>query len=371
MIRMLGAAALLLAFAADGLADQPSIRIGVGAPFSGPDAIYGNAIRLGVDQAVADLGIGFAGRRAIVLARDDGNDPKRGVDIAHAFVAEHIGIVVGHFSSAVTVPAAAVYAEAGVIDITPTAAAPLVTDRGFATVFRTCGRADEDAAAAARFVAARRILRVAVIHDRGSTGKEFADGVRRRLGEIGLRDIYYGSFEKGAHDVGGLVARIKAANSQMVVFGGGAAEAGLLAKQLRDAGLRLPLLGGAAMASDEFAAVAGSAAEGAMAAFPDDPRTRNSAADLLRRLKARGVDPDFAVFYAYAAVQVLAQAASAAGTIEPERLAAAMHDGRTFTTVLGDVVFDAKGDPGLADRTIYVWHRGASGRMAIDEQARS
>lgn len=372
MKRTSGAVALLLAATGSlASAELPPVRIGVGAPLSGADAVYGNAIRLGVDQAVADLGSGFAGRRAVVVARDDGNDVKKGADVARSFVADRFGIVVGHLSSAVTVPASAIYAEAGVVDVTPTAAAPLVTDRGLPTVFRTCGRADEDVVVAARFVAARRVARVAVIHDRGGAGKDFADGVRRRLGDLGLRDIYYGSFEKGARDLAGLVARIKTANSQLVVFGGGAAEAGLLARQLHDAGVRAPLLGGATMASDEFAAVAGTAADGAMAVFPDDPRARPAAADLLRRLKARGIDPDFAVFYAYAAVQVLAQAASAAGTIEPARMAATMHDGHTFSSVLGDLTFDAKGDPSITDRAVYVWHRGATGRMAIDEQARS
>lgn len=348
-----------------------AVRIGVGAPLSGPDAVYGNAMKLGVEQAVADLGAGFAGRTAVALPRDDQNDPKKGVAVAEGFIAEKVDLVVGHFSSAVTIPASTVYADAGALMVTPTAEAPLVTDRGLATIFRTCGRVDEETAVAARFLAARHVARIAVVHDRSGAGKDFADGVRRRLAQVSLKDVYYGSFERGARDIAALAGRLKAAKAELVVFGGAPADAGLLAKQLREVGSRATLLGGIAMASDEFATVAGPAADGALVVFPEDPRTRPSAADLLHRLQARGIEPDFSVFYSYAAVQVMAQAATAAGSTEPGKLAAVMHDGRTFATVLGDLAFDAKGDPTVSDYGVYVWHRGAAGRMTFDEQARS
>ena len=238
-------------------------------------------------------------------------------------------------------------------------------------MFRTGGRADEEAATVARFVAARRSARVAIVHDRSGAGREFADGVRQRLGQVGLRDVYYGSFEKGARDVSATAGRLKAARAELVVFGGAAADAGLLARQLREAGAKAVLLGGTAMASDDFAAAAGLAADGALVVFPEDPRTRPAAAGLLRHLQARGIEPDFPVFYAYAAVQVMAQAATAAGSTDPAKVAAEMRDGRSFATVLGDLAFDAKGDPKLPDFVVYVWHRGAAGRMTFDEQARS
>ena len=372
MTRAAVLAALLLGWACalPASAHAQAVRIGVGAPLSGPDTVYGNAVFLGVEQAITDLGAGFAGRRAVAVPRDDKNDPKKGAEVAEGFVAAKIDLVVGHVSSAVTVPASTIYAEAGALMITPTSEAPLVTDRGLATIFRTCGRADEDTAVAARFVAARR-ARVALIHDRSGGGKDFADGVRQRLGQVGIRDVYYGSFEKGSRDVGALAGRIKASRADLVVFGGAAADAGVLAKQLREVGSRAVLLGGAAMASDDFASAAGPAADGALVVFPEDPRSRPAAADLLHRLQAKSIEPDFPVFYAYAAVQVIAQASSAVGSLEPGKIAAAMHDGRSFATVLGDLGFDAKGDPIVSDFAVYVWHRGASGRMAIDEQARS
>ena len=47
----------------------------------------------------------------------------------------------------------------------------------------------------------------------------------------------------------------------------------------------------------------------------------------------------------------------AAQSVDPARIAAVMHDGRTFRTVLGDLSFDAKGDPKTPDFTVYAWYR--------------
>ena len=238
-------------------------------------------------------------------------------------------------------------------------------------MFRTCGRDDEQAEVAARFLLARHIARVAIVHDRTANGKQLADAVRTRLGKAGVRDAFYGNVESGTRDVSGIVGRIKMSGAQVVVFGGSAAVGGLIAKQLRDANAHAFLIGGAALASDEFAAAADGGADGSMTIFPQDPKTRAAGADLLRRLRAKGTEPEAYVFYAYAAVQVVQQAMTTANSADPKTLAAAMHSGQVFKTVIGDLTFDGNGDPTNSDYAVYVWHKGAAGRMALDDQAKT
>lgn len=372
LVTRLGLAFCLTFFVSTPDASAQQVKIGLGAPLSGPDSVFGNQLRLGVQQAIEDGNAsgGFLGERARIVPGDDGGDPKKGVDVAKTFVRTKIRFVVGHFSSAVTVPASAVYAEAGALDITPTAIAPLVTDRGLKTVFRTCGREDEQATVAAQYLT-RHFTRIAILHDRTSTGKALADAVRKDLAGDGVREVFYGSVEKGTRDYPGLVSRLKAANVQIAFWGGTQTEAGLLVRQLRDANAKITLMGGVGIASDEFAGLAGPAADGTLMVFPRDPRRRPAAADLLRRLRAKGLDPDGYTFYAYAAVQVVQQAAAAAKSLEPAALTTAMHSGMTFRTVLGDIAFDAKGDPRTSDFTVYVWHKSPGGRMAYDDQANS
>ena len=346
---------------------QP-LTIGVGAPLSGPDAIFGDQILLGVREAIADAPGSFMGETPKLVRGDDSSDIKKGVEVAKSFAHDKISFVIGHFSSAVTVAASAIYAEAGMLDITPSALAPMVTDRGLTMVFRTCGREDQQAAVAARYLAGH-YSRIAIVHDRTANGKSLADSVRKALADNDIKDVFYGSLEKGTRDYPGLVARLKASGTQVVFWGGTQTEAGLLVHQLREAGAKVPLMGGLGIASDEFASLAGAGADGTMMVFPRDPRRRPEAARLLRRLQAKGIEPDGTVFYAYAAVQVLQQAATKATSLDPATVAETMHSGTTFQTVLGPMAFDAKGDPTTSDLTIYVWHRGPSGRMAYDTEA--
>lgn len=354
--------------AAPGAAAE-TVKIGLGGPFppanapSG-DKIFGDQMRVGVEQAVADINGsgGLLGHKLRVAIGDDGSDPKRGVEVAKRFVKAGIKLVIGHFTSAVTVPASAVYAEAGVLDITPSANGALVTDRGLQTVFRTCGREDQQAGAIATFLLGRHFDRISLVHDRSPAGKALTDEVRKALTAAGKADAFSGSIADSAQNVGDLAGRIRKAETQIVVFGGGPASAALLARRLNGDKTAIPLIGGLALASDEFPNQAGASADGSMTLFPEDPQQRPAAADLLRRLKARKKETGAYVFYSYAAVEVIRQAAEATKSLDPARLAAHMHSGTTFQTVLGPIAFDAKGDPKTTDLNVYVWHKGLTGQ---------
>ena len=368
---LVGASAITFAAAGAGPALAQQVKLGVSGPFTGPDAIYGDQIRLGVEQAVADVNAagGLLGRRIQIVPGDDGDDPRKGVTVAKAFVDGHVPFVVGPFSSAVAVPASALYADAGILELSPGATAPSFTDRGLPTVFRMGGREDEAAGVAARWLLDHHFARIAVVQDRTDAGKAFADAVRRALAAAGTREVFYGTLDKGSRDAAPVVGRIKASGAQVVVWGGTEVEGGLLARQLREANARAVLLGNAGIASDEFASQAGPAADGSLIVFARDPHRVPAAAGLLNRLRAKGVQPGTYAFYAYAAVEVIQQAAAASRSLDGKALAATMHAGVTFHTVLGDMTFDAHGDPTVPDDIVYVWHRGASGRMAFDEPA--
>ncbi len=359
------------AFAGSASAQAPSVKLGVSGPFSGPDAVYGDQIRLGVEQAVSDVNAagGLLGRKIRIVPGDDGGDPKKGAEVAKAFVDGHVPFVIGPFSSAVAVPASTLYAAAGVLEVSPGATAPSFTDRSLPTVFRVGGREDAAAGVAARWLLDHHVAKIAIAHDRTGAGMAFADAVRRILAAAGTREVFYGTLEKGTRDAAPLAGRVKASSAAVVVWGGAATEGGLLVRQLRDANARTVLLGDAGIASEDFASVAGPAADGSLIVFARDPRRMPAAVDLLKRFRARGVEPGAYTFYAYAAVEVIQQAAAASRSLDGKALAATMRAGVPFHTVLGELTFDAHGDPTTPDDVVYVWHRGASGRMTFDDPA--
>src|SRR5579862_3148233 len=136
--------ALTAALALSGAA-HAQVKLGVAGPITGPNAAFGAQLVNGTQQAVDDLNKkgGILGQQVTLEQGDDVSDPKQGVSVANKFVGDGVKLVVGHFNSGVTIPASDVYAENGILFITPSATNPKVTERGLWDAFRTCGRDDQ------------------------------------------------------------------------------------------------------------------------------------------------------------------------------------------------------------------------------------
>ncbi|WP_219323090.1 branched-chain amino acid ABC transporter substrate-binding protein [Methylovirgula sp. HY1] len=353
------------------------IKIGVGGPMTGSDAVFGAEMRNGVEQAVRDINAagGILHHRLSVDIGDDAGDPKQGVVVAKKFVADHVHFVVGHFNSGVTLAASAIYADNNILDITPASTNPQITERGLATVFRTCGRDDQQAAVAAKFLASPKFLasqglasqndeRIAIAHDNTTYGKSLADGARKELAQLGIKDVLYKGVAKGEKDYSALVSKMKAARADILYWGGQQTEAALILRQMRAHGIATVMIASSSIASDEFAAIGGDSVVGTYMTFPLDPRNRPQAAKVVKAFKARNLDPETYTLYAYAAVQVIAQAAQQAHSLDPKAIAKVMHAGVSFKTVLGVLAFDAKGDITRPDYSIFIWRKGADGKIS-------
>ena len=109
----------------------------------------------------------------------------------------------------------------------------------------------------------------------------------------------------------------------------------------------------------------GDAVEGTLMTFPLDPRDRPQAAKIVQEFKARNIDPEGYTLYAYAAVEIIAQAAEAAHSLDPKAIAKVMLTGMVFNTVLGDIAYDTKGDITPPDYSIFVWKKEADGKMGF------
>jgi branched-chain amino acid transport system substrate-binding protein len=97
--------------------------------------------------------------------------------------------------------------------------------------------------------------------------------------------------------------------------------------------------------------------------FSPDPRKNPNAKDVVAKFKAKNFEPEAYTLYAYAAVQILADAAKQAGGVEPKKMADTMRQGKPFKTVIGDISFDKKGDITRPDYVMYVWKKGADGKI--------
>ncbi|HYE50150.1 MAG TPA: branched-chain amino acid ABC transporter substrate-binding protein [Azospirillaceae bacterium] len=357
MRQFLLAAAVSLALAPSAHAD---IKVGFAAPLTGPVASVGEHLRRGAEQAVADINArgGVLGEKLTLVVADDAGVPAQAVAVANWLVRDGVRMVVGHLQTGTTIPASQVYADEGVVVITPTATSPDVTAGGLETVFRTCGRDDQQGAVAGAWLAERyRGRKVAIVHDQTTYGKGIADAVKAAMNAGGLQEAVYTALTSGERDFSALVTRLKAAEVEAVFFGGIYSDAGLLVRQARGAGLAAQFLSGDTLASDEFWAIAGDTGEGLMMTYSADVKNSAAAADLVARFRAAGYDPASYALYSYAALQVWAQAAEKAGTADGLKVAAALR-GAEYPTVIGPLAYDARGDRTRADYVLYRWSNG-------------
>ena len=353
-----------LCFAGTAWAD---IIIGVGAPLTGPNAAFGAQIQKGAEKAAAELNAagGINGEQVQIVLGDDQSDPKQGVSVANKFVADGVNVVIGHFNSGVSIPASEIYAENGILEISPAATNPVYTERGLWNTFRTCGRDDQQGAVAGAYIAANyKDAKIAVVHDKTPYGQGLADLTKAAMNGNGVTEVMYEGINAGDKDFSALIAKMKEAGVSLVYYGGLHTEAGLLIRQMADQGLEAKLMSGDGIVSNELASIAGDAVEGTLNTFPPDPRLRPEAADLVASFRAEGFEPEAYTLYSYAAMQVLAAAAQAAGSNDTTAIADAIKANGPFKTVLGELSFDAKGDITRPDYVMYEWKKGEDGKYS-------
>ena len=199
--------------------------------------------------------------------------------------------------------------------------------------------------------------RVAIVHDEGVYGKTLADDVEKALGDAGVKPVFTDTYESGGKDYAALVARLKDARIDAIFLGGMPTEAGLIARAMRDAGTNTVIVGGDALIADDFWHASGNAGEGTFVTYPPDSAKSPEAAALVAAFRTAGIEPEGFTLPTYAAIQIWAAAATAAGSIDGPKVAATIAGG-TFDTVVGKVSFDEKGDAKLPAFVIYEWKSG-------------
>lgn len=351
------AGAAVLASVLISAASADDVYIAVAGPMTGSNAAVGEQMRYGVSAAVDDLnssGVLLDTKIKLIVA-DDACDPKQAVAVANRLVADQVRLVVGHYCSSSSIPASDVYAEAATIQISPGSTNPQLTERGLKTVFRICGRDDQQGVVAADYILRHYSKsKIAILDDKSTAGKGIADIVASRLHDAGLQDLMRQSYMAGEKDYSAVVSRLKREGIQIAYIGGYHTEIGLIVRQAADAQAGLTVMANDPLMTGEFWAIANSAANGTLFTFMPDATKRPDAADVVARLKASNRSAEGYTLYAYAAVQAWADAAKRAGSFNALRVAKALR-AHEVDTVVGQVRFDAKGDNASPGFVVNRW----------------
>ncbi len=294
-----------------------TVRIGAALPLSGAQQPYGREVLDAMRMAVADLDaqdlrIGGRPVRWVLDARDDTSGAAA---TARALVADGVAAVVGDLGSRAVARSAPVYFAAGVPQITPSAGDPKLAQRGWQTFHRIV--ANDDALGAALALYAGRRLharRAMIVGDDSSTGRGVARAFERAAPGAGLQMLPAAR----ASAVAPLVAAVRAAAPDVVLYRGRAVFGAALLRALRVGGVHARFLGARRLCSRDFARLAGRDADADVVCVQGgDVLDRTPAGTAWRQrfdaLYGAGVFQLYAP-YAYDATMVLAHAMVAAGS---------------------------------------------------------
>lgn len=336
------------------VAQANTIKIASVSPLSGSQAGLGEMIKLGAQLAIEEASPWFReqGYNLVFVPQDDQASPDVGVATARRLVNDRdvLGIV-GHLNSGVAIPASEVYKEYNLAMVSPANTHPQITDRGYLTVSRICGRDDVQGPVGAEYavkeLGAKNIF---IVHDKTTYGQGVATTFREKAQQLGAKIAAFDGTEERSN-FQSLILRMRVFQPDLVYFGGIYDQGGVLLKQMRERGIKAIYLGPDAMDSSEFVKIAQDAVVGAyyttvagpVDQFPAALAFGERFADRFRK------SPESYALYGFDAANVFIEALKSLITRSPGALPTRTEVAEavrkvSHTGITGLIEFDGKGD---------------------------
>ncbi|MHB1668901.1 MAG: branched-chain amino acid ABC transporter substrate-binding protein [Thiomonas sp.] len=356
-------------------ADDVTVIIGSAAPMSGPQAAYGQDNTNGVRMAINDLNkknIMIGGKKVIwkIDAQDDQADPKQATSVAQKFVDEKVNGVVGHLNSGCTYPASRIYNNAGIPNITPSSTDPKIAEQGFKTFFRIIANDNALGAGLANYAKNQmKAKTVAVIDDRTAYGQGVADVFAKTAQKDGMKVLDREYTNDKATDFSAILTKIKAANPDVIFYGGMYTQAGPMLRQMEQLGIKAKFMGGDGICAPELAKLAGKAADVTVCAEGGSPLSQMPGGDAWKkRYDAEFGASAFQIYspYSYDATMVLATAMEKAKSVEPAKYLPFIQKIDYNGVTKKDIHFMADGNLAQPTITLSTFDNGVKKVVAVE-----
>ena len=344
-------------FAAPGFTSD-TIKIGVGGVISGDLAPYGISSVRGVEMATEAINAkgGILGQQIELLIGDDVCKPEVSVNMATKLVSDGAQMIVGHVCSGATIAANKIYKDAKLLVVSPASTSDALTLKGeHPNFFRTIAYDGAQATLMTNFAKNElKVKKVALIHDKGDYGKGQMDLARSRFEALGgVEIVLFEGVTTGAVDFSAIVQKIKRSKADLTMWGGYHSDASKIVQLLKKKRVKTTFFGGDGIIGDNFTNLAGKYSDGVYATGPNDTSSNPLYQELsAKHQKKYGEDPGTFFYNGYACVQALAMAAEKAGSIDYDKMRAAMFEIKVDSP-LGPIGFDKKGDVVGAGFSVY------------------
>lgn len=330
-----------------------TIKIGVEGPLTGEYALEGQGFKKAIELLSEQINAkgGILGRKIEVIIQDDRGDPQEASNAAAKLVDQKAIAVIGSYNSGASEPASKVYDEHNILQIIPSSTATRITTKGYKKLFRVCFLDDRQGSYIANFTASKLLAKkIAIIHDNSTYAKGLADWTKKYLEELKAEIVYFDAIDPKGQDFKPVLTKMKDKKPDAVIFTGYYGQAGLLVKQTRDLGIKVPFISGNAVNNPEYVKIAGlEAAKGSFIITEPLPQDLDNpgAKKLVVDFKTKyGHEPQSVwTMMAADAFNILIKAIEETKSTDPSVLADYLHKLKDYQGVTGIIQgFDEKGD---------------------------
>ncbi|MGR9403107.1 ABC transporter substrate-binding protein (plasmid) [Rhizobium leguminosarum] len=335
-----------IALAADG-----TIKLGLVAPMSGPNARYGAFSMHGAELAVKDINDagGIDGMKIELLNADSQGTPVEGVSAARRLIDQDgVDFIIGDVSSSVTLAIQPVAEDAEVLLLNAASSNPKITYQagvgGFKWTYRNYPTDENRALIVAKYAAEQRgFTKFAVLSVDSDYGRSAITFTKKYLpdfkGEI-LSEDYY---KEGEVDFRSVLAKIRDNGAQAIIMYGLADTTPIIARQMIELGIagKVALIGNGEFNTEKTIKSAPSALEGAVEAAAWLPQfdSPESKAFVEKFTATYNEAPNNHAYVHWDTVNLLAAAIKQAGSADKVKVRDALSKIK-YKSPVGEVTFD-------------------------------
>ncbi|MFY0525592.1 ABC transporter substrate-binding protein [Archangium gephyra] len=331
-------------------ANSDTILLGQVGSLTGSEATFGVSARNGIALAIAEANAagGVKGKKLEVRVYDSQGKPEEAAQAATRLITQDkVAVILGEAASTNSMAMADKAQAAGVPMITPSSTNPAVTKKGD-YIFRVCFIDPFQGYVMAKFARDHlKLNRVAVLQDNKSAySVGLTDVFSRKFSEMGGNLVATESYSKGDTDFRAQLTALKQRKPEALFVPGYYTDVGIIARQARELGLMVPLLGGDGWESDKLFELGGTAIEGSYysnhySVDNPDPKVQEF---ITKYKEAHGAVPDSVAALAYDAAWLAIDAMKRAPDLSGKAIRDAIAATKDFPGVAGTINLDRNRD---------------------------
>ena len=325
-----------------------TINIGEFASLTGATASFGTASNNGATMVIdaANASGGVLGKKINFIIEDDQSKPGDAATAVRKLISrDHVVALIGEIASSRSLEAAPIAQQSKIPMVSPGSTNPNVTKAGD-YIFRVCFIDPFQGTVMAKFTLnSLKKKRVAVLTDvRQDYSVGLSQYYKDYLTKNGGTIVSEQSYSSGDQDFKAQLTSIKAANPEAVFVPGYYNEVGLIARQARELGITVPLMGGDGWDSPTLTQIGGAALENTFFSNHFSVEDKNPIIqDFVSKYRERfKKDPDGMAALGFDAAKVLLDAMTRAGSTEPAKVRDALAGTVDFQGVTGKISIDAE-----------------------------